>query len=173
MVQIVGRDGVFAPVLRPVGDRAFGAHGAVVEIGAERHADKVLVAGIGHILLGVSLVLLLLQVANRAFIKKVNAEGENYVKKDVENAKAKFAYLKKQWKGVIALIALPIMMWIYATVLPTVGFEICTVVFMVLALLICQERRWYILLGVPVGMTVVIYLLFRLLLNVPLPLLFL
>ena len=44
-------------------------------------------------------------------------------------------------EGVIALIALPIMMWIYATVLPTVGFEICTVVFMVLALLICQERR--------------------------------
>ena len=126
--------------------------------------------GIAFIIAG---VLLLLQGANRAFIKKVNAEGENYVKKDVENAKAKFAYLKKQWKGVIALIALPIMMWIYATVLPTVGFEICTVLFMVLALLICQERRWYLLVGVPVGVTVVIYLLFRLLLNVPLPLLFL
>ncbi len=126
--------------------------------------------GIAFIIAG---VLLLLQVANRAFIKKVNADGENYVQKDIANAKAKFAYLKEHWKGVIALIALPVMMWIYATVLPTVGFEICTLVFLFVALLICQERRWYILLGVPVGMTVVIYLLFRLLLNVPLPLLFL
>lgn len=118
-------------------------------------------------------VILLVKVAYRAFIKKVNAQGENYVQSDIAAAKAKFAYLKEKWKGVVALIALPIMMIIYASVLETVGFEICTLVFLFIALLVCQERRWYILVGVPVGLTVGIYLLFVLLLKVPLPLLFL
>lgn len=113
------------------------------------------------------------KVLYRAFIKKVTAEGESYVHKDLAAAKAKFAYLKIKWKGVVALIALPIMMIIYASVLETVGFEICTLVFLFVALLVCQERRWYILVGVPVGMTVAVYLLFSLLLKVPLPLLFL
>lgn len=76
-------------------------------------------------------------------------------------------------KNLPAVIGIPFMMLLYALLLNSVGFEILSVLFLFISMLLCHERRVPYLVFVPVLGTVAMYYIFHVLLKIMLPMAFL
>jgi len=70
------------------------------------------------------------------------------------------------------LLAVVILVF-YALVIGKLGFIITTFIFLLIWMGVIERLRWRTLISISIGTTVVIYLIFRLFLEVPLPLGFL
>ena len=73
---------------------------------------------------------------------------------------------KVSWKSVLIIFGITI---IYCEALDWVGFISATVVYLILFLLIAGERKWYVLLLISGGTTLLAYIIFGVLLKVMLP----
>jgi len=103
-------------------------------------------------------------------IKKTDENGVPYLQAEKEAAKKNMQSIKENMGSFIGTIGILILMFLYASLLKTVGFEICTLVFLVGTMLCLGERRPLRLILVPVGSTAVILLIFRVFLKIALPL---
>jgi len=75
--------------------------------------------------------------------------------------------------GIFRIVATLGMMFLYAALLKTVGFEICSTVFLVTTMLLNGVRNWKVLVLVPVGTIAVVFFIFVELLHVSVPMMFL
>lgn len=86
------------------------------------------------------------------------------------------ALAKDVWEnkpGILRVVVVIGMMFLYASLLDTVGFEICSAVFLLVSMLICGIRNWKVLVLVPLGTIAVVYIVFVEALSVSVPMLFL
>lgn len=127
---------------------------------------------LGYFFLFVALVLLA-QAAYKIWIKKTDENGNSYWKLELEGAARLRGRLSENAGGILSAVCIPLLILFYGLAVKPVGFEICTVVFLFLCLLLCRERRWYILVFTPLLSTAAIYIVFKVLLRVSLPLRFL
>lgn len=67
------------------------------------------------------------------------------------------------------LVALIGCMAAYVLLLNVTGFVLTTVVFTCAVLLLMGERKWYLLVGIPVLLAAVLYVAFKIALGIPLP----
>lgn len=118
-------------------------------------------------------IILLAGVLYRLLLRKKNADGVTYIEAEREGVRGAAMFVKTRWRDILTFVCLPLLMFLFAKLLKPVGFEICAVVFLFIALLLCGERRWYCLTFIPIGTTAVIYVVFCLLLKVSIPLHFL
>lgn len=72
-------------------------------------------------------------------------------------------------RAAIRVITTVLLLCVYALVLDTAGFVITTVVFLLAELLLIGVRRPVLLILVPIGVSVGLFYLFRVFLEVPLP----
>ncbi len=61
------------------------------------------------------------------------------------------------------------ILFFYALVIERVGFVITTLIFLVAWMWVIERLRWWIIISISVGTTAGLYLIFSLLLEVPLP----
>ena len=67
---------------------------------------------------------------------------------------------------------LPAQCWlifVYAFAIDYLGYIVCNIILMIIAMIVFQEKNKALIIGVPVGVTIVLYLVFRYLLEVSLP----
>lgn len=77
--------------------------------------------------------------------------------------------LLPEWAGTFPIVGIIVATALYALFLPLLGFLLSTVLFLVGALLLMGVRRPVYLVAVPIVLSVVLFGLFGLLLEVPLP----
>lgn len=94
-----------------------------------------------------------------------------------EKDKALVAEIKARFlanrRNLPAAIGIPLMMLLYALLLNTVGFEILSVLFIFIGMLLCRERNPWRLVLIPILGTAAMYYVFHVLLKIMLPMLFL
>lgn len=71
------------------------------------------------------------------------------------------------------IIAVIVAMVAYVVLLNIFGFVISTLLFVAAVLFLMGERRWYLLIGIPIALVAVLYVVFRIALSIPLPIGFL
>lgn len=72
-----------------------------------------------------------------------------------------------------AAVGIPVLMLLYALLLNSVGFEILSVLFLLISMLLCRERNLWRLILIPILGTAAMYFVFHILLKIQVPLLFL
>ena len=100
-------------------------------------------------------------------------KNKEYFKEQTAGAKEVAANVAANKMGLIRIISILGMMLVYALALDTVGFEICTAVFLVASMLLCGVRNRKVLVLVPIGTIAVVYICFVYALRVSVPMLFL
>lgn len=100
-------------------------------------------------------------------------KNKEYFKEQTAGARKVASDLKGNKPGIIRTVAILLLMVVYALALDTVGFEICTAVFLVASMLLSGIRNPKVLILVPVGTIVVVYICFVYALRVSVPMLFL
>lgn len=154
---------VVATVVR-IDTAGYGDFSALVEVGPEMFPNII------SWFLYIAAAAFLVKVFYKACVKKVNADGVSYMQIEREKVAAAKENMKANWKGVVGAVGVIVLMLLYAALLPTVGFEICTVVFMVGVMLLCGEHRPLRLIIIPLGTMFGVLLIFRVILKVALPL---
>ncbi len=87
----------------------------------------------------------------------------------------KSAHQKKQTASkvdrrfLLRLAAMILLAFVYTRVLPLAGYVIATPLLVAGAMLLFNERRWGWIVGVSVGTSTILYVLFRIVFKVPLP----
>lgn len=114
--------------------------------------------------------ILILKLLYLLVIKKTDENGVPFLQAEKEAAKKNMESIKENMGSFIGTIGILVLMFLYASLLKTIGFEICTLVFLVGTMLFLGERRPVRLVLVPVGATAVILLIFRVFLKIALPL---
>ncbi|MBR5382964.1 MAG: tripartite tricarboxylate transporter TctB family protein [Clostridia bacterium] len=102
------------------------------------------------------------------------------VRKEIKNKKAEATETEEKAEkkslverfkksSVLRMVAIFAILILYVLVLDTAGFIITTLVCSELVLLVMGERKWYVLVFMPIVLVAVLYLIFRFGLKVPLP----
>lgn len=106
--------------------------------------------------------------------KKTDSDGVSYWQKEKNKVKAVCRLIfHEQSKGTLTVIGNLLLLAAYALLFKTVGFELTTIVFLFLSMLICGERRPLVLIAVPIGAVAVVYVFLVVLMRVSIPMLFL
>lgn len=98
---------------------------------------------------------------------------KTYFSTQTAGAKALAKSVLGHKSGIFRIVATLAMMFLYAALLKTVGFEICSAVFLVVTMLLNGVRNWKVLVLIPVGTIAVVFVVFVKLLHVSVPMLFL
>jgi len=106
-------------------------------------------------------------VATFCFIIIIINEIRSTFRGDPENdqrrvVSADWPVIRKQIFFIIGLI-------LYLLLMPTIGFIVSTILFLLVLLYILETRNVFVLLGIPVGMSLVIFYIFTVYLRVRLP----
>lgn len=118
----------------------------------------------------ISAVYLILKTLYKAFVKKTDSEGNSYIEMEKSRVSASIdKNFKQNRRSVLNLVITMVMILLYGLLLPTVGYEILTIVFLFVSMLLNGVRKPVTLIVVPIVATVVVYLLFVLILKVQLP----
>ncbi len=104
-----------------------------------------------------------------AFVKKTNKEGESYIQIEKDKWADSKVFIVEHKKPIINLSIIVAMAILYALLLDVVGYEILTAIFLSVSMFVLGERRWYILLIVPIAAIIVIYFGFVMGLRVQIP----
>ncbi len=104
-----------------------------------------------------------------AFVKKTDKNGESYIALEKQKWTKSTTFIKEHKGSIAHLVIIVAMGILYAVLLETVGYEILTAVFLFVSMFILGERRWYVLLIIPIAAILVIYLGFVTGLRVPIP----
>ena len=111
--------------------------------------------------------------ALRKLASKRDSDGKIDLGEEKEKFRAALAKIKERKKNFIAMVGIPVMMLLYGLLIETVGFEILSVLFLFISILLCGERRPLRLVLIPVISTACMYLVFIVLLKIPMHCLFL
>lgn len=155
---------IVATIVR-IDTSGYGDFSALVQVGAEMFPNII------AWFLYISAAILIIKIVYMVCVKKVNADGISYIQIEKDKVAATREKMKTNWKGYLGAIGVIVLMILYGALLPTVGFEICTVVFMVGVMLLCGEKRPLRLILIPLGTMFAVLLIFRVILKVALPLL--
>lgn len=120
----------------------------------------------------ISAIWFLLTVVWKGWIKKVDINGVSYIEQEKTKISAGIQNAKENRASIFHLILTIILMIIYALLLPTVGFEILTIVFLIATMYLNGVRKPHVLLIVSVASVVVIYIFFVMILKVQIPRMF-
>lgn len=96
-----------------------------------------------------------------------------YAQAEIVRSKEVMTNLFANKPGLLRIIATLLLMFLFAMLLDVVGFEICTVVFLVCTMLLNGVRKLLPLVLVPIGTVLVVYVGFVYALRVSIPMLFL
>lgn len=105
----------------------------------------------------------------KLLIKKVDKEGQSYYQLEKAKAISAFENIKKNLHSFWGTIGVVLLMVLYGLLLKPVGFEICTLLFIVGVMLCCGERKPLRLVLVPVCTMVGVLLIFKVILKIALP----
>lgn len=83
--------------------------------------------------------------------------------------KEKLSLEALDWNGTGKIVAAIAAMVIYVAMLDILGFVISTLLFVAAILFVMGERRWFLLVGVPTVLDIILYVVFRIALSIPLP----
>lgn len=100
-------------------------------------------------------------------------ENPSYFVQEINKAKAVLSGLSQNLAGVVRTILTLVLMYLFATCLKKVGFEICSAVFLIGTMLLNGVRKIWKLITVPVVTIAVVYLVFVYGLRVNIPMMFL
>lgn len=112
----------------------------------------------------------LICIIYKAFIKKTDEEGNSYL--ETEKAKVKVAcnsIFKENLASNVKVVVTILLVIAYGMLLGIFGYEILTLVFLIVTMLMNGIRKPQILVGVSVATVVVIYVFFVMILKVQLP----
>lgn len=113
-------------------------------------------------------VILILQEVYRCVRGK-----KRYTHLELRKSREAMAALAANKAGVFRIVAILALMLLYTLLLNTIGFEICTTVFLVCAMLLSGVRKVKYLILVPLGTIAAVYICFVYALKVSIPMLFL
>lgn len=117
-----------------------------------------------------SAVVFLAKLVHKAFVKKVDEDGNSYLQMEKEKVqKACQSIFKENLKTNAGVAATMLMIVAYGLLLPHTGYEILTIIFLVVSMLLNGVRKPKILILVPVLTVIAIYIVFILLLKVQIP----
>lgn len=102
----------------------------------------------------------------------MDINGVSYIEQEKTKISAGIQNAKENRASIFHLILTIILMIIYALLLPTVGFEILTIVFLIATMYLNGVRKPHVLLIVSVASVVVIYIFFVMILKVQIPRMF-
>jgi putative tricarboxylic transport membrane protein len=128
--------------------------------------------GVIAIFFMISAAWLLVTVFWKGWVKKTNAEGNSYLEMEKAKIQAGIQSIKENKISIINLIVTIVLMIAYALLLPTVGFEILTIVFLIATMLMNGIRKPYMLVLISVVAVIVIYIFFVMILKVQIPRMF-
>lgn len=120
----------------------------------------------------ISAIWFLLTVVWKGWIKKVDVNGVSYIEQEKVKISAGIQNVKENRASIFHLIFTIVLMIIYALLLPTVGFEILTIVFLIATMYLNGVRKPHVLLIVSVASVVAIYIFFVMILKVQIPRMF-
>lgn len=120
----------------------------------------------------ISAIWILITVVWRGWIKKTDADGNSYIEVEKQKIQVGIQNMKMNKGSIINLVITIILMIAYALLLPTVGFEVLTVVFLMMTMWLNGIRKPHILVLVSVLSVVAIYLFFVMILKVQIPRMF-
>ena len=118
----------------------------------------------------IAAVYFLISILYKAFVKKTDAEGNSYL--ETEKAKVKAAcnsIFKENLTSNVKAVFTVLMIIVYGMLFGILGYEILTVVFLVVSMLINGIRKPQTLIAVPVLAVVLIYVFCVMILKVQLP----
>lgn len=115
----------------------------------------------------------IIMIAREAYKLFFDADKEKYRAKEQELFAELRTRFQENKRNLPAAIGIPTMMLLYAVLLNTVGFEILSVLFLFIGMLLCRERNPLRLILIPIIGTAVMYYVFRVLLKIMLPMAFL
>ncbi|MCF2682263.1 tripartite tricarboxylate transporter TctB family protein [Faecalicatena contorta] len=120
----------------------------------------------------ISAIWFLATVIWKGWIKKVDADGNSYIEKEKAKVQAGVQSMQGNKTSIIHLVITIILMIAYALLLPTVGFEVLTIVFLIATMFMNGVRKPHVLLIVSVVSVVIIYIFFVMILKVQIPRMF-
>ena len=116
-------------------------------------------------------VILILQEVYRCV--RGRNDTPTYAQTELRKSREAMAALAANKAGVFRIVAILALMLLYTLLLTTLGFEICTTVFLVCAMLLSGVRKVKYLILVPLGTIAAVYICFVYALKVSIPMLFL
>lgn len=116
-----------------------------------------------------SAIWFLITVIWRGWIKKTDADGNSYIETEKAKIQAGVQSMKTNKGSIINLIITIVLMIAYALLLPTVGFEVLTIVFLIATMWMNGVRKPHVLVLISVLSVVVIYIFFVMILKVQIP----
>lgn len=117
-----------------------------------------------------SAVIFLVKLIIKAFVKKVDENGNSYLEMEQEKIQTVCHNIfRKNLRTNLNVVIIIAMIVVYGVLLPYVGYEILTVIFMVISLLLNGVRKPRILILVPILTLIAIYVVFVLVLKVQIP----
>lgn len=120
----------------------------------------------------ISAVWLLFTVIWRGWIKKTDADGNSYIETEKAKIRSGLQSMNGNLASIVNLVITIVLMIAYALLLPTVGFEVLTIVFLIVTMLMNGVRKPHVLVIVSVASVVVIYIFFVMILKVQIPRMF-
>ena len=120
----------------------------------------------------ISAIWFLATVIWKGWIKKVDADGNSYIETEKAKVQAGIQSMKGNKSSIIHLVITIILMIAYALLLPTVGFEVLTIVFLIATMFMNGVRKPHVLAIVSVVSVVVIYIFFVVILKAQIPRMF-
>lgn len=118
----------------------------------------------------IAAVVFLIKLADKTFIHKTDSNGVSYLQTEKEKVRAVCQSVFKDNFWTNLRVAITVLMVVaYGFLLPHVGYEILTAVFLVVSMLLNGIRKPLLLVVVPILTLVAIYVVFVLLLKVQIP----
>lgn len=115
----------------------------------------------------------LIKLAHKVFIKKVDENGKSYLQTEKENVRAACnSIFKENFRANLNVVIILLMIVAYGFLLPAVGYEILTIIFLLVSLLLNGIRKPHVLVLVPILTVAAIYVAFVLVLKVQIPRIF-
>jgi len=111
--------------------------------------------------------------AVKELVSHKTADGKIDLSEEKEKFNSVIAKIKERKKNFIAMICIPVMMFLYGLLIEIVGFEILSALFLFGSIFLCGERRVLRLILVPTVGTACMYVVFVMVLQIPLHTLFL
>lgn len=96
-------------------------------------------------------------------------QAENQSKGAQEEKKQPFSLQRMLSSGTGRMVAIFAVLIAYVLLLEPVGFILTTLACALLVMLIMGERKWFMLVLIPIALSAALYLIFRFGLNIPLP----
>ena len=101
---------------------------------------------------------------------EVRKEVKNKKTEAVEEKTGKKSLIERfKNSSVLRMVAIFAILVLYVLVLDTAGFIVTTLICSELVLLVMGERKWYVLVFMPIVLVAALYMIFRFGLKVPLP----